>query len=80
MMPETISEILTFEEMQRRYHGEWVLIAELKSDENMQVVRGEVLVHSPNRDEVYDVLSAFQGRALAIEYMGTPPADWAVML
>jgi hypothetical protein len=79
-MPETISEILTFEEMQRRYVGEWVLIAELESDENMQVVRGKVLAHSPNRDEVYDALSAFPQRSLAIEYMGTPPADWAVML
>lgn len=79
-MPETIPEILTFEQMQHRYAGEWVLIAELESDENMQVVRGEVLAHSPHRDEVYDALRAFQGRSLAIEYMGTPPEDWAVML
>lgn len=79
-MPETISEILTFEEMQRRYVGEWVLIAELESDENMQVVRGQALAHSPNRDEVYDTLSRFSGRSLAIEYMGTPPEGWAVMV
>lgn len=79
-MPETISEVLTFEEMQRRYDLEWVLIVELESDENMQVVRGQVLAHSPNRDEIYDVLSRFPGRSLAIEYMGTPPENWAVML
>ncbi|PSB45520.1 hypothetical protein C7B80_16840 [Cyanosarcina cf. burmensis CCALA 770] len=79
-MPETISEIFTFEEMQRRYAGAWVSIAELESDENMQVVRGQVLAHSANRDEVYDALERFPGRALAIEYMGTPPEDWAVLL
>jgi len=79
-MPEAISEILTFEEMQRRYAGAWVLIAELESDENIQVVRGEVLAHSPHRDEVYDALERFPGRALAIEYMGNPPEDWAVLL
>ena len=79
-MAETIPEILTFEEMQHRYIGEWVLIAEHESDENMQVVRGEVLVHSVNRDEIHNRLKDFQGRSLAIEYIGTPPANWAVML
>jgi hypothetical protein len=79
-MPKTSSEIFTFEEMQHRYAGEWVLIAEHESDENMQVVRGQVLAHSANRDEVYDALERFPGRALAIEYMGNPPEDWAVLL
>ncbi|PSM48141.1 hypothetical protein C7Y66_16055 [Chroococcidiopsis sp. CCALA 051] len=79
-VPETIPEIITFEEMQHRYAGKWVLIAEHESDENMRVVRGEVLVHSVNRDEVYDRLKDFQGRSLAIEYIGTPPPEWAVML
>jgi hypothetical protein len=79
-MPITVPEILSFEEIQRRYPDQWVLIADVEVDEEMQVIRGEVLAHSSDRDEVYDALSMGKGRSLTLEYLGIPPGDWAVML
>lgn len=78
-MPE-IPEVLTFEQIQHRFAGEWVLIAEWESDDNLQVLRGQVLVHSHDRDRVYNALGSFPGQTLAIEYVGNPPADWAIIL
>lgn len=33
-------EILSFEEMQHRYAGEWLLIAYIELDNEMNVIRG----------------------------------------
>jgi hypothetical protein len=74
-------EVLGFEEIQQRYAGEWVLIAYTEIDENLKAIAGEVLIHSLERDVVYEaLLTLAQGRSVAIEYMGAPPENWAVML
>ena len=51
-------------------------------DEEMNLVRGEVLVHSPDRDEIYrELLSRKKaGLSLVIEYAGPVSDDVAVML
>ncbi|WP_224409206.1 hypothetical protein [Oscillatoria salina] len=68
-----MSEIMTFAEMQHRYDGEWLLIAPKEVNEELQVIKGEVLVHSPNRDEVYKALETLEEQPLAIEYVGQIP-------
>ncbi len=74
-------EILTIEEIRRRYPHEWVLIAEVESDEQWNVIRGEVLAHSPEREEIDKALIAFENvKSLAIEYTGPVPQDYAVLL
>jgi hypothetical protein len=75
-----MTEILTLAEMAERYDSEWLLIAYTELDENMVVVRGEVLAHSPNQGEIYEALPLAKGRAVAFEYVGKVPADFAVML
>ena len=54
-----MGEILTREEMEQRFDGEWVLVGDPELTDMNEVVRGEVLSHSPDRDEVY-------GRALEL--------------
>ena len=83
MKPKSIvfmDNILTLQEMSDRYTNEWLLIAYTELDENMVVVRGEVLAHSPNQGDVYEALPIAKGRNVAFEYVGTVPADFAVML
>ncbi len=75
-----MAEILSFEEMKKRYYGEWLLIAYTEVDEDMNVLKGEVLAHSPMRDEVYSAIASRGGKAVAIEYVGDLPKDYAVML
>jgi hypothetical protein len=75
-----MENILTLQEMSDRYNNEWLLIAYTELDENMIVVRGEVLAHSPNQGDVYEALPIAKGRNVAFEYVGTVPTDFAVML
>jgi hypothetical protein len=75
-----MSAILSFEEMQQHYRNEWLLIAYTELDSDMNVLRGEVLKHSPDVEEVYKALPQRQGRAVAIEYVGEVPQDLAFIL
>lgn len=75
-----MAEILTLQEMSQRYDGEWLLIAYTEIDEDFNVIRGEVLAHSPNQAEIYQALSDRGNRAVAIEYVGQVPKDLAFML
>ncbi len=75
-----MSEIMTFAEMKLKYDGEWVLISYTKTDENLQVLTGKVLAHSPNKEDIYHALDSVEDQPLAIEYMGEVPEDLAFIL
>lgn len=68
--------------MQHRYGGEWLLIDCEELNENLDVVRGEVIAHSPDKSEIYNALAANRRRdcTLAIEYAGEFPNDVAYLL
>lgn len=48
-----MQERLTVEEMKARYDGEWLLVAEPEVDASLEILRGRVLFHSHDVDEVY---------------------------
>ncbi|EAZ88396.1 hypothetical protein [Crocosphaera chwakensis] len=75
-----MSKIITFEEMQRSYDGEWLLIAPKEVDEDLQVIKGEVLAHSPIQEDIYQALESVGEQPLAIEYVGKVPEDLAFIL
>jgi hypothetical protein len=75
-----MAETLTLEEMAQRYDGEWLMIAYTELDDNMIVVRGEVLAHSKSQGDVYDALPIAKGRAVAFEYVGNVPEGFFVMV
>jgi hypothetical protein len=70
-----MSEILTWEQMTQRFHGEWLLIVEAELDEQMGIIRGQVLAHSLKQDDIYNALPLRQGRSASIEYVGEIPED-----
>jgi hypothetical protein len=73
-------EILTAAEIRDRYPREWVLIADTESDDLWNVIRGEVLAHSPEREEIDRALTKFQDiRSISIEYTGPIPDDYLVI-
>lgn len=47
-----MNEILTYDEMKSRFDGEWVLVEDPEVDEHMRVLRGRVISHSTDRDEM----------------------------
>ncbi len=40
------------EEIQKQYQDEWVLIEYGKLDDDLNVIEGEVIAHSPNKEEI----------------------------
>jgi hypothetical protein len=74
------SEILTLAEIKERYPQQWVLIAYTEEDEYLNVIRGEVLAYSPDRDEIYDYLPNRNGKAVAIEYTGPIPESIGIWI
>lgn len=74
------AEILSYEEIEQRYDGEWVLIAYTEVDRNLKPIAGEVIAHSTDRDEVYNALGDRGNRGVAIECFVRMPEDMAFML
>ena len=77
--PETI-EILTLEEIYEKYPEQWVLIAAPELDEEQNVIRGEVVLASEDRDDIYNNLHLRNGKSIAIEHTGDWPEDLHLML
>jgi hypothetical protein len=75
-----MTEILTWEEISQKFHGEWLLVINAELDEFMGIIRGEVLAHSPSQEEIYQSLYLRQGRSASIEYVGEVPEDLAFIL
>jgi len=75
-----MDQVMSLETIKEQYAGEWVLIAYTEVDDDMRVIQGQVLAHSPDRDEVYRKLLSVRGQQVAVEYMGEVPEDLAVVL
>jgi len=61
------------EEIRKQYQDEWVLIEYSRLDDDLNVIEGEVITYSPNKEEIYQAQMKLQGRSLAIEYFGEIP-------
>ncbi len=73
-MSQTLEkEILTLAEMEARYNGEWVLIADPELDEHLRVIRGTVAFHSSDRDTMYEKAVELRLKSAATLYVGEPP-------
>ena len=72
--------ILSLQEIYQFYPNQWVLILNPELDEELNVIQGQVLAHSANRDEIYNQLFLRQGQPVAIEYTGTIPDDIVVFI
>lgn len=70
---------MTWEEIRKQYAGEWVLIEYRQLDQQLNVVEGEVIAHSPNKEEIYKHLLQTKGKNIAIEYAGEFSQDLTVM-
>ena len=57
-----------------------MLIAYTELDEDLNVIRGEVLAHSRTRDLLYNNPLSRKGKSVAREYICPIPEDLAAML
>jgi len=71
---------MKWEQIQRSFRGEWVLIECVRLDEEFHVVEGNVLYHNTDKDKVYRKVLELRPKEYTIEYLGEVPKDLAVML
>jgi len=64
--------------LKRRYPKEWILLTHVVTDELTHPVKGKLVAHSKNRDEIYDRLSKMRGK-LGVLYTGEIPRNLAVL-
>jgi hypothetical protein len=79
-MTHSAAPPLSIDQMKQQHHDEWLLIAYTELDEQLNVLQGELLAHSPNAEDLYKLLPQFNDRAVAFEYVGEIPQDLAFML
>ena len=71
---------MTVQEMESQFDDEWVLIADPETDEHLHVLRGKVICHSKDRDEVYRRMVALRLPDYAVLFTGQMPENTAVVL
>lgn len=63
---------MNVEKIKEKYKDEWLLIKITAADERDQAIEGELILHSKNRDEVYEVQMDLKGD-IYITYSGELP-------
>ncbi len=71
---------MTMTEIEERFAGEWVLLADPIVGESLQVKGGTLLWHSKDRDEVHRKALELRPRDSAILYTGKIPANTIIIL
>ena len=71
---------MKWKDIKTKFKDQWVLIEVVKVDESFNLVEGEVLVHSKDKDEVYQKLLQIRPKEFSIEYTGVVPEDLAIVM
>ena len=75
-----MKKVFTMKELEALYSGEWVLLVNPKHIERLEALRGELVFHSKDRDEVYKEAHKQKDAHTAIFYVGELPKDLVVVL
>lgn len=75
-----MDEVLTLAEIEARYPDEWILVEDPELDEQLEVVRGKVVAHSPDREEFDREIVTLQPQSSAFVYTGSVPDDVEFLL
>ena len=79
--PPGVGEVLTGAEIEARFDHEWVLLEDVEVNEYDEVLRGRLLWHSPNVDEVQAKVGELpRCFSVALFYVGLPDPDLIFML
>ena len=71
---------MTVEDMRAQFESEWVLVENPQTNDALEVLKGKILHHSKDRDEVYRKAVALRPKRSAIVYTGEIPEDMEIAL
>ena len=66
---------MTLQEMEAAFDSEWILVGDPETNEALEVLKGTVLCHSKDRDEVYRAAVKLGLKHIAVFYTGKPSPD-----
>ena len=75
-----MDNIMTVEDMRAQFESEWVLVENPHTNDALEVLKGKILHHSKDRDEVYRKAVALRPKRSAIVYTGEIPEDIEIAL
>lgn len=75
-----MDNIMTVEDMRAQFESEWVLVENPQTNDALEVLKGKILHHSKDRDEVYRKAVALRPKRSAIVYTGEIPEDMEIAL
>ncbi len=75
-----MEEILTVTEIRARFLAEWILVGDPEVGPDLEVLRGAILSHSADRDEVYRAAVTLKPKRSAVLYTGSLAKDQAIIL
>ena len=75
-----MERVMTIGEIESEFDSEWVLVDEPETNEQLEVLKGRVIHHSKDRDEVYRKAVSLRPKRSAILYTGSIPAGTVVVL
>ena len=71
---------MTIQDIEAQFTDEWILVADPETDAGLHVLKGRVICHSKDRDEVYRYLVAHRPKNSAMLFTGEIPENTAVVL
>jgi len=75
-----MERVMTISEIESEFDSEWVLVDEPETNEQLEVLKGKVLHHSKDRDEVYRKAVTLRLKSSGILYTGRIPEGTVVVL
>ena len=65
-----VKRVQTIAKLKRRYPKEWLLLTNVVADELTRPIKGKLVAHSKNRDDIYDRLATYARRACLLNTRG----------
>lgn len=75
-----MDEILTMEEIEKKFDGEWVLIEDVETDGRFEVVRGKVAYHGKDKEKLHQRAMKSKSDHLATLFVGKPDPKMEFLL
>ena len=75
-----MGEVLTMEEIEKKFDGEWVLIEDVETNERLEILRGKVTYHGSDPEEVHRRAKAAKSKYIASRYIGKPDPKMEFLL
>lgn len=71
---------MTLEEIKQQYPDQWVLIEFTQLDDELRVLDGSVIAHSPSRLEIEKELATLRSERIAVEFTGEGDSGEAYLI